>query len=73
MVTNGRLEIRLFWAGKGTRAIPVGGSYGALISVVSVDPNFSGGGPIGIIIGTVVASTVFLVLLTVAILWWRGY
>ena len=37
MVTNGTLEIRLFWAGKGTQAIPVRGSYGALISAVSVD------------------------------------
>ena len=37
MITNGMLEVRLFWAGKGTQAIPVRGSYGALISAVSVD------------------------------------
>ena len=31
MITNGKLEIRLFWAGKGTQATPVRGEYGALI------------------------------------------
>ncbi|KAF3588104.1 hypothetical protein F2Q69_00031599 [Brassica cretica] len=40
MIANGKLEIRLFWAGKGTQATPVRGVYGALISAVSVDPNF---------------------------------
>nr|TKS04391.1 putative LRR receptor-like serine/threonine-protein kinase RFK1 [Populus alba] len=39
-VTNNILEIRLFWAGKGTRRIPVSGVYGPLISAISVDPNF---------------------------------
>ncbi|WZZ42535.1 hypothetical protein YC2023_038794 [Brassica napus] len=73
MITNGMLEIRLFWAGKGTQAIPVRGSYGVLISAVSVDPNFNvGGTSIGIIVGAAVASLVFLVLLIVGILWWRG-
>ena len=39
MITNGKLEIRLFWAGKGTQAIPSRGVYGSLISAVSVDPS----------------------------------
>ncbi|RID71614.1 hypothetical protein BRARA_C03541 [Brassica rapa] len=73
MITNGMLEIRLFWAGKGTQAIPVRGSYGVLISAVSVDPNFNvSGTSIGIIVGAAVASLVFLVLLIVGILWCRG-
>ncbi|KAJ4897968.1 putative leucine-rich repeat receptor-like serine/threonine-protein kinase [Raphanus sativus] len=82
MITNGTLEIRLFWAGKGTQAIPKRGSYGALISAVAVKPNFippkeagsgtGGGSSIGIIVGAVVASTVFLVLLIGGILWWGG-
>jgi hypothetical protein len=38
-VTNNILEIRLFWAGKGTRRIPVSGVYGPLISAISVDPS----------------------------------
>lgn len=37
-VTNGTLEIRFYWAGKGTNAIPVRGVYGPLISAISVDP-----------------------------------
>ncbi|XP_013587281.1 PREDICTED: probable leucine-rich repeat receptor-like serine/threonine-protein kinase At3g14840 isoform X2 [Brassica oleracea var. oleracea] len=81
-ITDGKLEIRLFWAGKGTQATPVRGVYGALISAVSVDPKFippkeagtgsGGGSSIGILIGAVVALTVFLVFLIGCILWWRG-
>ncbi|KAL1202421.1 putative leucine-rich repeat receptor-like serine/threonine-protein kinase [Cardamine amara subsp. amara] len=81
-ITNGKLEIRLQWAGKGTQALPVKGHYGSLISVVSVDPNFTppkepgteprGGSSAGTIVGSVIASTVILVLLIGGILWWRG-
>uniref|UniRef100_A0A1J3DPZ4 non-specific serine/threonine protein kinase n=1 Tax=Noccaea caerulescens TaxID=107243 RepID=A0A1J3DPZ4_NOCCA len=80
-ITDGKLEIRLFWAGKGTTALPVRGVYGSLISAVSVDPrdfippkeDVSGTGiSVGAVVGIVVASTVFLVLLIGAILWWRG-
>ncbi|KAL0816932.1 hypothetical protein Bca101_073376 [Brassica carinata] len=62
-ITDGKLEIRLFWAGKGTQATPVRGVYGALISAVSVDPKFippkeagtgsGGGSSIGILIGAI--------------------
>lgn len=38
-VTDNILEIRLYWAGKGTRRIPVSGVYGPLISAISVDPS----------------------------------
>ncbi|CAA7024958.1 unnamed protein product [Microthlaspi erraticum] len=80
-ITDGKLEIRLFWAGKGTTALPVRGVYGSLISAVAVDPrdfippkeDETGTGiPVGAVVGIVVASTVFLVLLIGAILWWRG-
>ncbi|EOA18229.1 hypothetical protein CARUB_v10006720mg [Capsella rubella] len=37
-ITDGKLEIRLYWAGKGTVAIPDKGVYGPLISAISVDP-----------------------------------
>ena len=39
MITDGKLEIRLFWAGKGTQGLPTRGVYGALISAISVDPS----------------------------------
>ena len=38
-VTNNTLEIRLYWAGKGTTVIPKRGRYGALISAISVCPS----------------------------------
>ncbi|XP_073141264.1 probable leucine-rich repeat receptor-like serine/threonine-protein kinase At3g14840 [Henckelia pumila] len=75
VVTDGTLDIRFFWAGKGTIAIPDRGVYGPLISAISVDPNFtppsensgiSGGAIAGIVIG--VLSTVLLVMF---LLWWK--
>ncbi|KAG6696167.1 hypothetical protein I3842_09G134600, partial [Carya illinoinensis] len=36
------LEIRFYWAGKGTTRIPKMGSYGPLISAISVEPNIKG-------------------------------
>ncbi|XP_031270055.1 probable LRR receptor-like serine/threonine-protein kinase At1g56140 [Pistacia vera] len=39
-VTENHLEIHLFWAGKGTCCIPEDGSYGPLISALSVTPEF---------------------------------
>ena len=41
VVTNNTLEIRFYWAGKGTTGIPVRGVYGPLISAISVDPGMS--------------------------------
>ncbi|KAG2320648.1 hypothetical protein Bca52824_013861 [Brassica carinata] len=38
-VTNNTLEIRLYWAGKGTTIIPKRGNYGSLISAISVCPS----------------------------------
>ncbi|KAF0924762.1 hypothetical protein E2562_014561 [Oryza meyeriana var. granulata] len=35
------LEIHLFWAGKGTSAIPTQGYYGPMVSALSVTPNFT--------------------------------
>ncbi|CAL2253621.1 unnamed protein product [Prunus armeniaca] len=76
-VTSGSLEIRFYWAGKGTTAIPHRGVYGPLISAISVDPNFvppaSGGSGIsvGAVVG-IVAGGVFIILLIFGILWRRG-
>ncbi|KAI8567156.1 hypothetical protein RHMOL_Rhmol02G0098400 [Rhododendron molle] len=41
-VTNHTVEIRFYWAGKGTRAIPVRGTYGPLISAISIVSNLRG-------------------------------
>ncbi|GJW87000.1 probable leucine-rich repeat receptor-like serine/threonine-protein kinase [Tanacetum coccineum] len=77
------LEIRLYWAGKGTINIPRRGVYGPLISAISVNPNFwvppndgsmQGNGN-GVSVGTVagiVVGAVCAVVLILGILWWRG-
>ena len=38
VVTSNTMEIRFYWAGRGTTAIPVRGVYGPLISAISVNP-----------------------------------
>ncbi|KAJ9560699.1 hypothetical protein OSB04_005859 [Centaurea solstitialis] len=73
------LEIRLYYAGKGTTTIPLRGNYGPLISAISVDPNFwvpqedgSGNGDgvsSGLLAGIVVA-TVCVIILILGVLWW---
>ncbi|KAK6917743.1 Serine-threonine/tyrosine-protein kinase, catalytic domain, partial [Dillenia turbinata] len=77
-VTDGTLDIRLYWAGKGTTVIPKRGSYGALISAVSVchglisDCAVYGHGKdykVPLIIG-VISCVVILVL---SIICWRHY
>ncbi|KAK6142300.1 hypothetical protein DH2020_022648 [Rehmannia glutinosa] len=39
VVTSHTLKIHLYWAGRGTTGIPERGTYGPLISAISVDPN----------------------------------
>ncbi|XP_031404181.1 probable LRR receptor-like serine/threonine-protein kinase At1g53440 isoform X2 [Punica granatum] len=69
-ITGTTLEIHLYWAGKGTTAIPDRGVYGPLISAITVTPNFKvGGGGLstGAIVGIVISSVAF-VLLTLLVL-----
>lgn len=40
-VTSSTLVIHLYWTGKGTMAIPTRGTYGPLISAISVTPSES--------------------------------
>ncbi|KVH97553.1 Concanavalin A-like lectin/glucanase, subgroup [Cynara cardunculus var. scolymus] len=76
-VTSKTVKIQLFWAGKGTTGIPLRGSYGPIISAISVDPNFK---PpvygkkieVGLIVGTV-AGGLFFIFLILLILWRKGY
>ncbi|MED6106713.1 hypothetical protein PIB30_007036 [Stylosanthes scabra] len=78
VVTSNALEIRLYWAGKGTTTIPFGSVYGPLISAISVDPDFvppppsaNGGGlSVGAIVAIVVAGAI-IIMLIFGILWWK--
>ncbi|XP_058221396.1 probable LRR receptor-like serine/threonine-protein kinase At1g53430 isoform X2 [Rhododendron vialii] len=73
-VNGSSLEIHLYWSGKGTTAIPSRGVYGPLISAISVTPNFDPhtGLSVGAIVGIVVASCAFLLLILV-VLRMKGY
>ncbi|XP_054815638.1 probable LRR receptor-like serine/threonine-protein kinase At1g53440 isoform X2 [Prosopis cineraria] len=69
-VNDTTLEIHLYWAGKGTTAIPNRGVYGPLISAITVTPNFkvpTKGLFTGAIVGIVVGSCVFLVLVLIVL------
>ncbi|KAI8006244.1 putative leucine-rich repeat receptor-like serine/threonine-protein kinase [Camellia lanceoleosa] len=72
-VTKRTLEIRFYWAGRGTTAIPFKGVYGPLISAISVNPNFHPSSVLGngSIVG-IVAGVVFAIFLMMGILWWKG-
>ncbi|XP_061364894.1 probable LRR receptor-like serine/threonine-protein kinase RFK1 [Gastrolobium bilobum] len=78
-VTDNILEIRFYWAGKGTTRIPVSGIYGPLISAFSIvsdskpcsDPK-AGRHHIVVGVGVGVAA-LCLFLIIVGICWWKGY
>ncbi|XP_031257160.1 probable LRR receptor-like serine/threonine-protein kinase At1g53430 [Pistacia vera] len=75
-VRGSTLDIHLYWAGKGTAALPARGVYGPLISGITVTPNFevdTGGLSVGAIVGIVIASCVVLILVVLVILWKMGY
>ncbi|XP_058100926.1 probable LRR receptor-like serine/threonine-protein kinase At1g53430 isoform X1 [Magnolia sinica] len=75
-VTDNTLEIHLYWAGKGTNAIPERGVYGPLISAITVTPNFvpdtgESGLSVGVIVG-IVAGCCTIVGLVLLFLWMKG-
>nr|XP_023874813.1 probable LRR receptor-like serine/threonine-protein kinase At1g07650 [Quercus suber] len=75
-VTNKVLMIRFFWAGKGTTATPKRGTYGPLISAISVEADFSHPDDskmkISIVVGAVVV-VLLLIFMILGILWWKGF
>ncbi|KAI5411548.1 hypothetical protein KIW84_056561 [Lathyrus oleraceus] len=62
VVTSNTLEIRLYWAGKGTQSLPNKSVYGPLISAISVESSDSAPGSIsaGAVIGIMVAATIIM-------------
>ncbi|KAJ6377368.1 hypothetical protein OIU76_026356 [Salix suchowensis] len=76
-VTDRTLEIRLYWAGRGSTSIPRRGDYGPIISAISVcsgnrtyceEPEEASKKPI--VIG-VVTSAVFLIFLVMGVSYWK--
>ncbi|KAL8506318.1 hypothetical protein ACS0TY_017256 [Phlomoides rotata] len=77
VVTSNTLKIHLYWAGRGTTGIPQRGSYGPLISAISVNPNFKPPAHHKKINSTmvagVIAGVVFFLSLVLGILRKKGY
>ncbi|KAI3892863.1 hypothetical protein MKW92_027290 [Papaver armeniacum] len=80
-VTSNTMEIRFYWAGKGTQRTPENGIYGPLISAISaLNPGINllcflslhlTKIFVGVVVG-IVASILFLLFLILAALWWKG-
>ncbi|AES66504.2 putative non-specific serine/threonine protein kinase [Medicago truncatula] len=71
IVSSNTLEIRLYWAGKGTQSLPNKSIYGPLISAISVESSDSQPGSIsadsspdsitaGAVVGILVAATILI-------------
>ncbi|RZC54376.1 hypothetical protein C5167_013231, partial [Papaver somniferum] len=75
VVTSNTLEIRFYWAGKGTQRVPKNGIYGPLVSAISVlnTDVVPRGKKIGVVVGIIVASVLCLVCSILGALWWKGY
>ncbi|KAI4333513.1 hypothetical protein L6164_018307 [Bauhinia variegata] len=69
-VNDSTVEIHLYWAGKGTTAVPNRGVYGPLISAITVTPNFrtSSKRPLTGANGIAAALGVLLVLILIVVL-----
>ncbi|XP_058202454.1 probable LRR receptor-like serine/threonine-protein kinase At1g07650 isoform X24 [Rhododendron vialii] len=75
-VTNNTVEIRFYWAGKGTRVVPKRGTYGPLISAISIVSNFKPPSDQREKIFTItgaVASALCLTLAILFIVWWKTH
>ncbi|KAJ8749335.1 hypothetical protein K2173_018819 [Erythroxylum novogranatense] len=76
-VTSHTMKIHFYWAGRGTTGIPERGTYGPLISAISVDPNFvppsANGKKNAIIVAAAVGVGVLLVVLMLAVIWRKGW
>ncbi|KAI5331407.1 hypothetical protein L3X38_021533 [Prunus dulcis] len=76
-VKNKTLEIRFHWSGKGTTTSPKQGTYGPLISAISLESEFTPPhdkkSKVPIVVGASVgASVLCLIFLILGILWWKG-
>ncbi|WJX72499.1 hypothetical protein P8452_56378 [Trifolium repens] len=72
-VTSNTLEIRLYWAGKGTQSLPNRSVYGPIISAISVESDSPPGSiSTGAVVGIVVAASVIIIILVFGFLWWKG-
>ncbi|KAF5472315.1 hypothetical protein F2P56_009042 [Juglans regia] len=71
VVSNKVLHIRFHWAGKGTTDAPTNGTYGPLISALSIE-NDNPPDNVKTTIFIVTGALVLALLLILGILWWKG-
>ncbi|KAJ1441590.1 Serine/threonine-protein kinase, active site [Sesbania bispinosa] len=72
-VSTNDLEIRFYWAGKGTTYIPYKSINGPLISAISVEYDSTGGSiSTGSIFAIAAAVVIIVILIIIGILWWGG-
>ncbi|KAE8653203.1 probable LRR receptor-like serine/threonine-protein kinase RFK1 [Cucumis sativus] len=79
-VFNHVLEIRFYWAGKGTTRIPERGVYGPLISAISVYSDLkycpiresSKKKTVALVVGITVGLLCLATIIIVGLLWWKG-
>ncbi|KAK7401754.1 hypothetical protein VNO78_13481 [Psophocarpus tetragonolobus] len=81
-VSSNDLEIRFYWAGKGTTYVPYKSVHGPLISAISVnqygplpglikkETDSAGGKSVGVI-AIVVLSVIVVILIVASIVWWK--
>ncbi|XP_024923187.3 probable LRR receptor-like serine/threonine-protein kinase At1g07650 isoform X2 [Ziziphus jujuba] len=75
VVNSNTLEIRFHWSGKGTTNVPKRGTYGSLISAISIEsdskpPNESKKTMYIVIGGALVLCLIFI---TIGSLWWKSF
>ncbi|XP_031120521.1 probable LRR receptor-like serine/threonine-protein kinase At1g07650 isoform X2 [Ipomoea triloba] len=75
VVRDKTLEVRFEYAGKGTTSSPSKGTYGPLISAISVESDFKPPKNIKILIHTLVAiaSSLSLIFIILILVWWKFY
>ncbi|ESW31491.1 hypothetical protein PHAVU_002G242600 [Phaseolus vulgaris] len=78
-VTDNFLEIRFYWAGKGTTRVPVGGVYGPLISALSIvshskpcSEHKSARHTIIVGVGFGITALCFVFIIVIGIFWWKN-
>ncbi|XP_041027250.1 probable leucine-rich repeat receptor-like serine/threonine-protein kinase At3g14840 isoform X3 [Juglans microcarpa x Juglans regia] len=72
VVSNKILHIRFHWAGKGTTTAPIRGTYGLLISAISIEINDNPPHNVKTTIFIVTGALVLALLLIFGILCWKG-
>ncbi|XP_039686619.1 probable leucine-rich repeat receptor-like serine/threonine-protein kinase At3g14840 isoform X2 [Medicago truncatula] len=72
VVSSNTLEIRLYWAGKGTQSLPNRSVYGPLISAISVESDSPPGSISTVAVVGIVVAAIVIIILVFGILWWKG-